>query len=229
MSEAISVVDHRPATAALSGAVHHHRDRAATAARPVTERTEGTDPERPRDGDTASGSATATARGHDVVELSDEDEREVERLQEADRSVRAHEMAHKAAGGQYAGAISYSFTRGPDGQRYATSGEVPIDITPVSGDPDATIRKMEQVRRAALAPADPSAADRRVAAKAQRLAQEARTEKTASDDGAETDPTASGAGETNRDAATGSDPAPAPGSGPADAAPAAREPIDLLA
>ena len=41
-----------------------------------------------------------------------------------------------------------------------------IDVAPVAGDPQATVQKMQQVRAAALAPAEPSAADRRIAAQA---------------------------------------------------------------
>ncbi|MDP6952123.1 MAG: putative metalloprotease CJM1_0395 family protein [Alphaproteobacteria bacterium] len=65
---------------------------------------------------------------------------------------------------------------GPDGKRYATGGEVPIDIAPVPGDPNATIQKLSQVKRAALAPADPSGADRAIAAAASAGIVEARTE-----------------------------------------------------
>jgi hypothetical protein len=53
---------------------------------------------------------------------------------------------------------------------YATGGEVQIDTSPISGDPEATIRKAETIRRAALAPASPSDQDRRVAAMAARMA-----------------------------------------------------------
>jgi len=77
--------------------------------------------------------------------------------------VRRHEQAHAAVGGQYAGSPSYTYQTGPDGQRYAIGGEVPIDVSPVKGDAQATISKMEVVKAAALAPAEPSGADRRVA------------------------------------------------------------------
>ena len=54
---------------------------------------------------------------------------------------------------------------GPDGKRYIAGGEVPIDMS--SGTtPEETIAKMSQVRRAALAPADPSPQDNAVAAAA---------------------------------------------------------------
>lgn len=97
-------------------------------------------------------------------------------LSSRDREVRSHEQAHSAVGGSYAGAPTYSFTRGPDGQAYAVSGEVSIDVSPIPNDPAATLRKMEVVQRAALAPAEPSAQDLRVAAQAQALAAQARSE-----------------------------------------------------
>lgn len=101
---------------------------------------------------------------------------EIADLVKRDREVRAHEQAHAAVGGPYAGAPRYNFTRGPDGQRYAIGGEVSIDTAAVPGDPEATLRKMEVVLRAALAPAEPSAQDLRVAARAQAQAAQARAE-----------------------------------------------------
>ena len=99
-------------------------------------------------------------------ELSDAERQVVTKLKATDREVRAHERAHATAGGQHAGAPSYEYQRGPDGRRYAVGGEVPIDTSPVPGDPEATIDKMEIVKRAALAPAEPSGQDRYVAAQA---------------------------------------------------------------
>jgi hypothetical protein len=93
-----------------------------------------------------------------------------------DREVRSHEQAHAAAGGQYAGSPTYSFVRGPDGLNYAVGGEVSIDTAPVSGDPEATLRKAQIIRAAASAPAEPSPQDRRVAAQAASLEANARIE-----------------------------------------------------
>lgn len=92
---------------------------------------------------------------------------EVAKLVSRDQEVRAHEQAHAAVGGRYAGAPTYTFANGPDGKRYAVGGEVSIDSGPVPNDPEATLRKMEIVLRAALAPAEPSAQDLRIAAQAQ--------------------------------------------------------------
>ncbi len=99
----------------------------------------------------------------------------VQELQAIDRKVRQHEMAHKVAGGPYAGPPQFKFVRGPDGRLYAVAGEVKIDVSEEKN-PEDTIRKMEQVIRAALAPADPSPQDRRVAAEAAQKLMKARME-----------------------------------------------------
>lgn len=98
-------------------------------------------------------------------------------LRARDREVRSHERAHAAAAaGLPHSAPSYTYQRGPDGRMYAIGGEVRIDTAPVAGDPRATIDKAEQIRRAALAPAQPSAQDRAVAARAAAMAAQARAE-----------------------------------------------------
>ncbi len=101
---------------------------------------------------------------------------QIRQLAERDREVRSHEQAHQAVGGQYAGPVSLQYERGPDGKNYAVSGEVSISIGKVANDPQATLDKAETVRRAALAPAEPSAQDRRVAAQATQIALEAQAE-----------------------------------------------------
>jgi hypothetical protein len=82
-----------------------------------------------------------------------------------DREVREHEAAHAAVGGALAGSPSFSFTRGPDGQLYASSGEVNID-TSASADPGDTAANARIIIQSALAPANPSTQDLRVAAQA---------------------------------------------------------------
>ena len=112
----------------------------------------------------------------DVVELSRQDTKLAE-LQARDREVRAHEAAHSAAAGSLStGGPQFTFQRGSDGQLYAVGGEVNIDTSPVAGDPHATIQKAQRIRSAALAPANPSARDRAVAAQATRLEAQAHRE-----------------------------------------------------
>lgn len=110
-------------------------------------------------------------------ELTEEEKQQVKELQSRDREVRAHEMAHVATGGQYVrGGANFEYQTGPDGKRYAVGGEVSIDTSEVSNNPEATIRKMQVVKRAALAPAKPSPQDRSVAAQATQKEMKARQE-----------------------------------------------------
>ncbi len=118
-----------------------------------------------------------TSASQNDKQTSQEAQRDVQKLQARDREVRAHESAHKAAGGGLIrGGASYSHQRGPDGKLYAIGGEVSIDTGSVAGDPQATLQKANQIRAAALAPAQPSSQDQAVAAAAAMMAAEARTE-----------------------------------------------------
>lgn len=109
-------------------------------------------------------------------ERQESEQKVIEQLSARDREVRAHEQAHAAVGGQYASSPTYTYQRGPDGVSYAIGGEVQIDTSPIPGDPEATLRKAEQIARAASAPAEPSGQDRAVAAQAAKMAQQARVE-----------------------------------------------------
>lgn len=119
------------------------------------------------------------------VELSEEEIKQVQALKQRDIEVRAHEAAHLAAAGQHAqGGAKFTLKKGPDGRSYAVGGSVSIDTSP-EATPEATIRKADQIKRAALAPAEPSGQDRSVAAQAVKMrlaaqaeiAQAERTEK----------------------------------------------------
>ncbi len=123
---------------------------------------------------------TAAARGDPEAERRQaqlvEEAAQVRELASRDREVRAHEQAHAAAGGQHASAPRYEYERGPNGVNYAAGGHVNIDTSPVPGDPRATLDKARQIQRSALAPAEPSPQDRRVAAQARQMATEAAAE-----------------------------------------------------
>lgn len=106
-------------------------------------------------------SSSQTPKGIDGQELTEEEQQKVKEMKERDEEVRVHENAHKSAGGQYAAAPTYTYETGPDGKRYITDGEVSIDIGEEK-DPQATIEKMQIVKRAAMAPAEPSGQDRKV-------------------------------------------------------------------
>lgn len=102
----------------------------------------------------------------DAGSLDRQEMLELRKLTERDTEVRIHEQAHLSAAGQFArGGASFTYQRGPDGVSYAVGGEVGIDVGK-EATPEATIAKMRIIKRAALAPAEPSAADRSIAAQA---------------------------------------------------------------
>ncbi|REL25248.1 hypothetical protein DXX93_00850 [Thalassotalea euphylliae] len=150
-------------------------------------------------------------------ELTPEQQQVVRELSVRDLEVRTHEQAHAAVGGPYTGAPSYSFEVGPDGRRYAVEGEVSVDLSE-AGSPQETITKMRRVYDAALAPANPSTQDLRVAAEASRIIAQAQAEvlrQQRVEEGEEGAPQPSGDGRpainsfgSERTAALGSDEAP---------------------
>jgi hypothetical protein len=108
-------------------------------------------------------------------QLTAEQEAEVTDLRHRDAEVRAHEAAHAAAAGALGGGASFEYQTGPDGRNYAVGGEVPVEMA-VGHTPEETIRNAAQLRAAALAPAQPSAQDRAVAAEASAMEAAARAE-----------------------------------------------------
>ncbi|CAG36911.1 putative metalloprotease CJM1_0395 family protein [Desulfotalea psychrophila] len=118
----------------------------------------------------------ALAKAGIAQELTFTDLQKVQKLQKRDTEVQVHEQAHLAAAGGYArGGANLSYEKGPDGKSYAVEGSVQID-TSQEKTPEATISKMRTVRQAALAPANPSGADKQVAAQATAKEQRAREE-----------------------------------------------------
>jgi hypothetical protein len=105
-----------------------------------------------------------------------EQERIISELKQRDQEVRAHEAAHAAVGGSVTGSPNLSYENGPDGKRYAVDGEVAVDLSPVNGDPRATIAKMKKVHAAALAPMNPSSQDTQVASTATQVILQAQAE-----------------------------------------------------
>ena len=96
-------------------------------------------------------------------------------LRVIEQKVKAHELAHKSVGGELAGPVKYKYTKGPDGKLYITGGEVPLKLKE-GKTPEETIEIAQKIRRAALAPANPSPQDRAVAAKATAMEIKARVE-----------------------------------------------------
>lgn len=141
----------------------------------LKEAIEGRSQERDPEGRSEQDSSGQSGSGRDGQQSASE-QRKLDELKKRDAEVRAHEQAHVNAGGDLAASPSYEFELGPDGRQYAVGGEVNIDLAMVPGDPQATIIKMQKVKAAALAPADPSSADRRVAAEATQRVLQAQAE-----------------------------------------------------
>ena len=72
--------------------------------------------------------------------------------------VRDHEQLHQAIGGAAVGSASYVYQRGPDGRFYAVGGRVNVSI-PAGTTPEDALRMLQQVRLAAISPANPSPQD----------------------------------------------------------------------
>lgn len=178
LAPAASLLPARSASASVSPAVSPDLTRAAQA--PATPSQSLRDEQSASAREEADQPTEQSANGRGNTNPSPQQQRteqlQIAELVSRDQEVRAHEQAHSAVGGRYAGAPSYTYTRGPDGKRYAVGGEVGIDVGPVPNDPQATLRKMEIVLRAALAPAEPSAQDLRVAAQAQAQIVQARAD-----------------------------------------------------
>jgi hypothetical protein len=112
----------------------------------------------------------------DTTKLTPEALALIGKLKSRDTEVRQHEQAHlAAAGGLAVSGASYTYQRGPNGVDYAIGGEVHIDTAP-GRTPEETINRAHTIQAAALAPAEPSGADRAVAAQASQLEQQARAE-----------------------------------------------------
>ena len=153
---------------------------------PAQSNNKANDVENNADNSVSSGDKTASAENNtqnndknagqkNIGELSMEEQRIVTELQAADTNVRAHEAAHMAAGGGLTSPASYTYERGPDNKMYAVAGEVGIS-TGEGNTPQESLNKAQTIRRAALAPADPSPQDLKVAAQAASMEMSARAQ-----------------------------------------------------
>jgi hypothetical protein len=124
-----------------------------------------------KESDTSKSATSKSGPG----QLTPEQEAEIMELRNRDSEVRAHEAAHAAAAGALGGGASFEYQTGPDGRNYAVGGEVPVEMA-AGHTPEETIRNAAQLRAAALAPAQPSAQDRAVAAEASAMEAAARME-----------------------------------------------------
>ena len=98
------------------------------------------------------------AYGQDAGRLSRAEEAQLDKLEQRDAQVKAHEQAHVMAAGGQAGMPSYTYQTGPDGRRYAIGGAVNISIIS-NGDDQASLSQARTAERAALVNGEASSAD----------------------------------------------------------------------
>lgn len=123
-----------------------------------------------------SGEQEEVSGGSESSELTEEEQKKVDELETTDAKVRAHEQAHMAAGGDLVTrSAQFQYATGPDNKQYAVGGDVQIDVSE-EDNPEATLRKANRIRQAALAPAEPSGQDLKVAADAAAMAAKASAE-----------------------------------------------------
>lgn len=113
--------------------------------------------------------------GNKPTQELEKEKKDVERLDKRDKEVRSHESAHQMAAGSLGHPPQYTYRKGPDGKQYAVGGRVQID-TSEGRTPEETISKAQIIKRAALAPKDPSSQDQKVAQQASQMESKARAE-----------------------------------------------------
>lgn len=86
-------------------------------------------------------------------------------LASIERTVINHELAHMSPGSPHKSTANYEYIKGPDGSSFIVSGGVSIDME-ASGSSDKVIEKMQDIKKAALSPANPSFQDFVIAGKA---------------------------------------------------------------
>lgn len=135
----------------------------------------GTGPDA-KEGAQADNDPSQEKETNDLAKLSSSDRQQVMALQQRDSEVRSHEAAHIAAGGSVvSGAASFTYQKGPDGKLYAVGGEVAISSSG-GNTPEEKIAIARQIQAGALAPANPSPQDLKVASSASVMEAQARRE-----------------------------------------------------
>ncbi|MCW5942061.1 MAG: hypothetical protein KIS66_07500 [Fimbriimonadaceae bacterium] len=108
-----------------------------------------------------------------LEQMTPAEREELRRLRDKDRAIRSAENFREAVAGRYvSGNVRFRYARGPDGKPYAVEAQADFDTEPVLGDPRATLRKADAIKRAALATMSPE--DRAAALRAELRAEEAR-------------------------------------------------------
>ena len=98
-------------------------------------------------------------RGDNIADPNSEEQKIIGKLQIRDKEVRAHEMAHGTDPNLIKiGSTQFDYTIGPDGKAYATGGKVTLS-TGSPNSPEDALAKAESLKKASMAPGEPSPQD----------------------------------------------------------------------
>ncbi len=106
-----------------------------------------------------SGNQVLVAKKHDPNSPDSNKQKAIEQLKSRDKEVRTHEAAHTTNPELIKiGSAQFDYTIGPDGKAYATGGKVTLS-TGNSKTPEEALSKAEALKKASMAPGDPSPQD----------------------------------------------------------------------
>jgi hypothetical protein len=106
-----------------------------------------------------SGNQVLVAKKQNTDSPDSNKQKAVEQLKSRDKEVRAHEAAHSTNPELIKiGSSQFDYTIGPDGKAYATGGKVTLS-TGNSRTPEEALSKAEALKKAAMAPGEPSSQD----------------------------------------------------------------------
>lgn len=105
------------------------------------------------------GNRAIVAKKEETDAPESKEQKVIDELKRRDKEVRAHEAVHGSDPRLVKiGAAQFDYTIGPDGKAYATGGRVTLS-TGNSRTPEEALSKAEALKKAAMAPGEPSSKD----------------------------------------------------------------------
>ena len=115
------------------------------------------------------------AKERDTSAPESKEQKAIDELKRRDKEVRVHEAAHGSDPRLVKiGAAQFDYTIGPDGKAYATGGKVTLS-TGSARTPEEALSKAEALKKAAMAPGEPSSKDFQALSSAIDMESEARS------------------------------------------------------
>jgi len=123
-----------------------------------------------------SGNQVLVAKKQNRDDPESNEQKAIERLKNRDKEVRTHESSHSNNPELIKiGSAQFDYTIGPDGKAYATGGKVTL-ATGIARTPEDALAKAEALKKASMAPGEPSSQDFQALSAAQSMEYEARNQ-----------------------------------------------------